>query len=121
MAAEHKHLVYGKPAQTGTPVVYTDGNGKQYDAVIKQLEPVYHADLEAQIDGATRFLQHIGFNEGGAAGTWAHKEEEPAPSTRRTAAPEEATRKQQLASEEAERKQAASEEAARKSKESGKQ
>lgn len=77
MAEQHQHLVYGKTAHTGAAIIYTDNNGIKHEAVVKNLEPVYHADIQTQLEGTSRFLQHIPFNEGGAPGTWSHNSEEP--------------------------------------------
>jgi hypothetical protein len=66
--------IYGKNTTHGMPIIYTDAAGNPHEGVVKNLTPIYKADLEVTIDGVTRFVEGSVYNEGALPGGWHHKE-----------------------------------------------
>lgn len=61
-----EHLIGGKVIKAGDTVQYTHHDGTVHQAVVKNLEATYRADLETStVDGNTsRFQSAVPYNEG---------------------------------------------------------
>lgn len=60
-----KCLIGGAIVQAGSTVTYTHSDGKQYDAIVRDITAVYHAHVETTgIDGSRRFFDGVIYNDG---------------------------------------------------------